>query len=101
MPLESLLASHWTPYQVCVRRGWELTAAAIYPVPLRERLPIIKIPLRETDADVLLDLQALLDECYRKGHYGDDLDYRTEPEPPLEAADAAWAAELLRGQGRR
>ena len=60
---------HRTIYQVCVRRGWKPLDAEVYPVPLAERLPIIRIPLRETDQDVHLDLQALIDLCYRNGRY--------------------------------
>lgn len=99
-PPERVPASHRTTYQVCVRRSWQPTAVEIYRVPLRERLPIIKIPLRETDQDARLDLQALIDQCYRNGRY-DDLDYTVEPNPPLDLADAAWADALLREQGRR
>jgi len=36
-------------------------------VPLRQRLPAIRVPLRETDADVPLDLQALIEQVYRHG----------------------------------
>src|SRR5207302_3140622 len=56
---ESLPPSFRTTYHVWVRRGWQLIKAEIYRVPLRERLPVIRIPLRQTDTDVPLDLQAL------------------------------------------
>ena len=72
----------------------------IYRAGLAERLPVIPIPLRETDSDVTLDLQALIDQCYRNGRY-DDLDYKAEPNPPLDPPDAAWADELLRSKGNR
>ena len=62
---------------------------------------MIRIPLREMDADVPLDLQALVEACYRNGDYEDDLDYQQEPNPPLEAPDALWADALLRRVGRR
>lgn len=68
--------------------------------PLRERLPAIRIPLRPTDPDVPLDLQALIDRCYENGRY-DDLDYTREPDPPLDPPDAEWAEALLRGKGLR
>ena len=58
------------------------------------------IPLRPTDRDVPLDLQAIFEQCYRNGGY-DDIDYRSEPDPPLSAEDAAWADALLRNQGKR
>lgn len=101
VPLEMLPPSFRTTYQVWVRRGWELMKVEIYRVPLRERLPVIRIPLRQTDADVPLDLQALIDECYRNGGYEADIDYRADPYPPLDAKDARWANALLRKAGLR
>jgi hypothetical protein len=92
--------SHRTTYQACVRRGWKPGRVEVYRLPLREPLPAIRIPLRETDDDAILDLQALIDQCYRNGRY-DDLDYAAEPEPPLDPEDAAWADGLLREQGMR
>jgi hypothetical protein len=100
IPRYHIPATHRTPYQVCVRRGWRPTVFEVYRVPLRERLPVIRVPLRETDADVPLDLQALIELAYRNGRY-DDIDYRAEPEPRLNPEDAAWADELLRGKGLR
>jgi hypothetical protein len=94
-------APEQTAYVACVRRGWQPSPLEIYRLPLRERLSGIRIPLRETDADVPLDLQALVDQAYRNGRYKQEIDYRSAPDPPLDAADAAWADELLRGQGRR
>jgi hypothetical protein len=84
-----------------VCRGWEPAAVAVYPVPLRHPLPTIQVPRRQTDADVPLDLQALIDQCYRNGGYDADLDYRHVPDPPLSADDEAWADQLLRSQKRR
>ena len=90
-----------TPYLVCVHRGWQLAEVEVYRVPLRDPLPTIKVPLRQTDADVLLDLQPLIEQCYRNGGYEDDIDYRADPEPPLEKEDARWADALLRKAGLR
>jgi hypothetical protein len=101
VPLASLPPSFRTAYQVWVRRGWETLKVEIYRGALRERLPVIRIPLRQTDADVPLDLQALIDQCYRNGDYEDDLNYQTDPYPPLDPDDARWADALLRKLGRR
>jgi hypothetical protein len=70
----------------------------MYRVSLRERLPVINVPLRAEDDDVPLDLQALLDQCYHNGGYDEDIDYAAETVPPLGAADARWARALLRKQ---
>jgi hypothetical protein len=99
--LERLPRNYRTPYQVCVRRGWQPTTVAIYRVPLRERLPVIAVPLRPADDDVPLDLQALVDLAYQNGSYEDDLDYQADPEPPLASPDARWANTLLRQRGLR
>jgi hypothetical protein len=72
----------------------------LYPVPLQERLPVIRTPLRQTDEDARLDLQALIDQAYRNGRYH-SIDYRTAPEPPLEGPDEVWADQLLRAAGKR
>lgn len=89
-----------TPYVVCVQRGWRPRPFEVYPIRVRERLPTIRVPLRETDTDAPLDLQALIELAYRNGRY-DDIDYRVPPEPALEPEDAAWADELLRSKGLR
>jgi hypothetical protein len=92
--------SHRTACQVCVWRGSRPNLVEVYRVPLRERLPVFAIPLRPTDSDVPLDLQAIFEQCYKNGGY-DDIDYRGEPDPPLSADDAAWSDALLRDQGKR
>ena len=61
---------------------------------------IIRVPLRETDPDVPLNLQALIERCYHNGRY-DDINYRADPNPPLSSEDAAWASDLLSGKGLR
>lgn len=93
-------ATHRTPYQVWIWRASDPNRIAIYGAPLRERLPAIPLPLRSADADVLVDLQPILGQCYRNGGY-DDLDYRAGPNPPFGSGDADWADSLLRQQGRR
>ena len=90
-----------TPYQVSVLRGWDQNVVEVYPISLRQRLPAIRVPLRETDPDAALDLQAVLDQAYRNGGYSDDIDYRHPCRPPLDPDDAAWADQLLKAAGRR
>jgi hypothetical protein len=83
-------------YQVCVRRGWKPDSYEIYPLPIRNPLPSIRVPLREDDPDIHLDLQALLNQVYRKGRYEGTIDYHAALEPPLSREDGKWARSLLR-----
>jgi hypothetical protein len=100
-PFELIPDGHRTPYAACVRRGWKSLRIEYYRLPLRERLPAIALPLRQSDRDIPLDLQAVLEECCEEGRYIDDIDYREEPDPPLGHDDAKWADALLREQGYR
>jgi hypothetical protein len=88
------------PYMVCIRRATRRDEAELYPMPLRQPLPNIPVPLRPSDQDVVLPLQPLLDACYRDGRY-DRIDYGPEPVPRLGEADARWADSILREAGRR
>lgn len=98
--LFKLPPSHRTHSQIVVRRGWRPDLREVYGATLREPLPTIKIPLRPEDADVLLELQFLIEKCYRNGRY-EDLDYSVAPVPPLEGSDIPWVDELLRQAGKR
>lgn len=90
-----------TTYQVCVRRGWKGSDYEVYAVPLRRRLPTIRVPLREKDDDARLDLQAVLDLAYRKGRYFSTIDYHQPPDPPFNDSDRAWAKGLFRQDKKR
>jgi hypothetical protein len=100
VPPSRIPMSHRTTYQMCVTRGWKPRSYELYAAPLTDPLPTIRVPLRPTDADVPLNLQALIDCCYRNGRY-DDIDYRAAIHPPLMPSDAAWATELLSAKGLR
>src|SRR5262245_13051182 len=100
-PLEHLKPQFRTAYMSCVRRATRRGKAEVYAMPLWERLPVVKVPLRPDDADVPLDVQALVEQCYRNGAYEGTLDYAADPDPPLFGADKDWADEWLRDKGLR
>ena len=60
------------------------------------RLTNVTRALREKDADVQLDLQAVLEQAYRKGRYHLTIDYAVPADPPLSSADAKWARALIK-----
>jgi hypothetical protein len=100
IPFDRIAARMRAPYQMLVRRAWQGNLADFYPVPVHQRLPYIRIPLRASDEDVPLDLQALVDQCYLNGRY-QTINYQVDPDPPLTGGDAAWADALLRAAGKR
>lgn len=92
--------SHRTGYAASARRARDPVVFELYSFSPRERLPAIRIPLRESDNDVPLDLQALIGKCYENGGY-DTIDYGIDPRVPLADDDAHWANALLRDRGLR
>ena len=99
-PAQGVPDAYLRPYRVCVVRATHPERAEVYRLSLREALPVIRVPLREDDGDVPLDLQALIVQSYENGGYG-DIDYNQDPIPRLTGDDAEWAAQRLHQQGRR
>jgi hypothetical protein len=87
-------------YGVCVFRAAQPVAYEVYPIRLQDRLPVIRIPLRPTDTDVVLDLQPLINQCHERGRYH-LLNYQAELEPPLLPEEATWVDEMLRAHALR
>ena len=88
-------------YLVSVNRAPEKYRFEVYPIPLQRHLPRIRVPLREPDPDVALDLQAVFTRCYDNGGYADFVDYRQPPSVTLSPEEAAWVDGLLKGKGLR
>jgi Protein of unknown function (DUF4058) len=82
-------------YLVCLHRAARPERYEIWPIHLRERLPVIRIPLSGDDPDVELDLQPIFDRSYDEAPYQRILDYGAEPVPPLALSDSEWAHALL------
>lgn len=81
-------------YYVLVSHVEDRPDMSMWPIGLRERLPVVPIPLTAPDPDVPLDLQALLHRVYDAADYGKYI-YAGDPEPTLSAEDAAWARQFL------
>ena len=91
MPLKNLPKC---AYYVLVSRAEERPQAGIWPIQLRDVLPVIPIPLRTPDDRASLNLQDLLHRQYDAAGYEDYI-YSGTPRPPLSPADASWARRLI------
>ncbi|HTK74889.1 MAG TPA: DUF4058 family protein [Gemmataceae bacterium] len=81
-------------YGVLVSRAQDRPTAEWYAIRLRDRLPVIPVPLDEGDPPATLDLQAVLNNLYDAGGFEKFL-YRSPPQPPLAPEDATWAESLI------
>lgn len=84
-----------SPYRINVVRATDQELSEMYPTSFKSGLPTIRIPLRETDDDVGLPLQQLVNQAYENGGY-DDIDYSKPPTPPLDAPSSEWATGFLK-----
>jgi hypothetical protein len=100
-PVDYLIQQGYWDYLVSLHRGGQGMRFEVWPIPLRQRLPRIRVPLADGDPDLVLDLQAVLDRCYDEGALARTLDYRQAMPVPLSRADADWADQLLRERGLR
>jgi hypothetical protein len=93
-PLEEPVPA--APYYVVVSRAERRPRVEVWPIQLRDRLPIVPVPLREPDPAAPLDLAAAFASVYERGGFARKIDSREPPTPPLPAEEAAWVEALLR-----
>jgi hypothetical protein len=83
-------------YYVLVSRAEQRPRAGVWPVKLRDPLPVAPIPLQPADADARLDLQGVLHRVYDAARYRTYI-YLREPQPRLQDEDRAWARQFVPG----
>ncbi|MEZ4679373.1 MAG: DUF4058 family protein [Caldilineaceae bacterium] len=88
-------------YMISTSRASRRNRLELYPIPLRERLPRCRIPLRTADLDVVLDLPTILNRCYDTGRYDLLIDYTKAPAVTLTDAESDWMDTLLKAAGLR
>jgi Protein of unknown function (DUF4058) len=82
-------------YCVLVSRAELRPRAGLWPLRLRDPIPIIPVPLQAPHADAQIDLQQLLHRVYDAARYQTYI-YDGSPSPVLSAADAAWADAIVK-----
>ena len=85
-------------YLICTNRASNRNSFELYPIPLNQRLPHCRLPLKDDDADVVLDLPTIFNRCYDNGGYSDVIDYSQPPIVPLSPEEQTWIAEAIKPQ---
>jgi hypothetical protein len=83
-------------YCVAVSRAEDRPRVGVWPIRIREPLPIIPVPLLAPDPDARLDLKQILDAVYDEAGYERYI-YAGKPQPRLHPDDADWARRFLPG----
>lgn len=85
---------YWDDYITCIQRATQPLQYELYPMPPRQPLPDISIPLRRGEKDVPLRIQTLIEQCYQDGRYW-RTDYSVALRPCLSKLDTSWCETLL------
>jgi hypothetical protein len=89
-----------TPYYVFLSPFTRRPVTEVWAISLRERLPVVPVPLLPPDEDVALDLQAAVNACFELVGYERLINYNEPPPPPpFSQDDAAWIQEQLQATG--
>jgi len=84
-------------YHVCVHRFDNFEDYYVYPILLRQQLPIIKVPLLPGDGEVRLDLQEVFVRTYESGPYSREIDYSLPvPPPELQPETKQWVEQQIK-----
>jgi len=86
------------PYFVFLSRAGNRPLMGIWPIQVRDPLPVVPVPLERQLPDVPLDLHAAVSEVYRKSRYDFLIDYSLPPPPgPLTEAESTYVADVTKG----
>ena len=87
-------------YLVAVNRSWRRGPRLhyqLFPIVLRDPLPVIPVPLREGDGEISLDLRYVFHRVYDGGPYGRGaVDYSKPPDPELPGELIEWSTERVK-----
>jgi Protein of unknown function (DUF4058) len=91
-----------SPYFIFLSRAQVRPRIDVWPLSLREEIPLVPVPLLYPDPDIVLDLGKVMREIYQQAAYERRIDYSAEPPAPeLSAEDTAWLHEYLKSKGLR
>lgn len=83
------------PYLITLTRA-HTGKTDVWPLRLQDAWPVVPIPLRQPDDDVVLHLGSAFNEVYDEAAYDLSINYQEPPPPPaLSEEDKEWARTLL------
>ncbi|MEN8445861.1 MAG: DUF4058 family protein [Cyanobacteria bacterium J06555_13] len=81
-------------YQIIVSRASERPSAERYAFNLKEKIPQFLLPLAAEDTEPSIDIGALLQQVCQDTAVEVDIDYTSQPQPPLPVEDFEWVQSL-------
>jgi hypothetical protein len=82
-------------YHALLTRAEHRAYCHVYTFSMRQRLPVLPVPLRAPDPDIHIDLQAVFDLAYERGRYARSVRYDQRFVLSLKEDDMAWIADRV------
>ncbi|HMQ46135.1 MAG TPA: DUF4058 family protein [Saprospiraceae bacterium] len=83
-------------YMVALSRAGQ-SKIDIWGIDIKDKLPVVAVPLKHPDKDVPLDLAEAIRLIYQRGHYYLSIDYTTSPPPPSFSKEGSlWLKQILK-----
>lgn len=84
------------PYFIFLWRILDPQALGIWPLKLREPIPLLPVPLLDPDPDVPLDLTLAIHTIYDRAGYDLRIDYtQPPPKPDFSDEDGQWIRDMV------
>ncbi len=82
-------------YRVMISRSDCRPEADLYALGLRDRLPVIAIPLRGGEMEPTVDLQARVNQVFEEARFDLAIDYGQALKPRLDGEEQGWVEQIL------
>lgn len=82
-------------YFALISRGDRRPDCNVYHWGLRDKLPIIPLPLRAPDSDAATNLAEVFSVAFERGFYNQSPDFGRRLPVSLPPSDAAWVREVM------
>jgi hypothetical protein len=87
-----------SPCTLLVGRPWRVPRCLVWPAFFNRPLPPLPVPLRQSDPDIPLNLQPLIETIYHLGRYARSIDYSKPLTPALTPEETAWLEQQLQAR---
>ncbi len=90
-----MVSKNLNDYRILICPGDQRPVGNLFAFSLQQPIPAVPIPLLPGESDVLLELQPLLNQVYKKGRYHLAIDYGQPPSPQFSQENRQWVSKLL------
>jgi hypothetical protein len=86
-------------YLISLCRG-QTEHTDLWLLQLKDKLPVLPVPLKAPDEDIALPLGHILNQVYKEAGYENSIDYQQPPPPPvLSEEDEKWVKKTIYSAG--